>query len=114
MPIRLLCVLAVLGLGALPAASSADPYTAPGNKVLWGGQGGYKPGAIGAFTQQSGKHPAVFNYFISWGARVELPLARLPPPGCGARALARDAVGVAGADRPFPQGARHAAAATAS
>ena len=49
-----------------PAAASADPYTAPGGKVLWGGQGGYKPGAIGAFEQQSGKHPAVFNYFIDW------------------------------------------------
>jgi hypothetical protein len=46
---------------ALPAAASADPYTAPGNKVLWGGQGGYTAGSIGAFTQQSGKHPAVFN-----------------------------------------------------
>ena len=66
MPIRLLCVLAVLGLGAIPAAASAVPYTAPGNKVLWGGQGGYKPGAIGEFEQQSGKHPAVFNYFIDW------------------------------------------------
>ena len=49
-----------------PAAASAAPYTAPGGKVLWGGQGGYKPGAIGAFEQQSGKHPAVFNYFIDW------------------------------------------------
>ena len=49
-----------------PAAASADPYLAPGKKVLWGGQGGYKPGAIGAFEQQSGKHPAVFNYFIDW------------------------------------------------
>jgi hypothetical protein len=49
-----------------PAAASADPYLAPGKKVLWGGQGGYKPGAIGAFVEQSGKHPAVFNYFIDW------------------------------------------------
>jgi opacity protein-like surface antigen len=58
---------AILAL-ALPAAAAADPYAAPGNKVLWGGQGGYTAGSIGAFAQQSGKHPAVFNYFISWGA----------------------------------------------
>jgi hypothetical protein len=51
---------------AVPAAASADPYTAPAGKVLWGGQGGYTAGSIGAFARQSGKHPAVFNYFISW------------------------------------------------
>ncbi|MBA3262565.1 MAG: hypothetical protein H0T69_08885 [Thermoleophilaceae bacterium] len=51
---------------ALPAAAAAEPYLAPGNKVLWGGQGGYTAGSIGAFTQQSGKRPAVFNYFIDW------------------------------------------------
>jgi hypothetical protein len=60
--------LAVVIALALPAAASAEPYTAPGNKVLWGGQGGYTSGSIGAFARQSGKHPAVFNYFISWGA----------------------------------------------
>ena len=66
MPARRLATLALLILAALPAAAAADPYTAPGNKVLWGGQGGYKPGAIGEFERQSGKHPAVFNYFIDW------------------------------------------------
>jgi hypothetical protein len=58
---------AALGL-ALPAIASAAPYTAPGNKVLWGGQGGYSAGHIADFGRQSGKHPAVFNYFISWKA----------------------------------------------
>jgi hypothetical protein len=62
---RLTPILTLLAL-ALPAAASADPYTAPGNKVLWGGQGGYTAGSIGAFARQSGKHPAVFNYFIDW------------------------------------------------
>jgi hypothetical protein len=66
LPRMRLALLAILTALLLPAAAAADPYTAPGNKVLWGGQGGYKPGAIGAFTQQSGKHPAVFNYFIDW------------------------------------------------
>jgi hypothetical protein len=52
----------------MPAAAAANPYTAPGRKVLWGGQGGYTAGHIRAFERQSGKHPAVFNYFISWNA----------------------------------------------
>jgi hypothetical protein len=52
----------------MPAAAGADPFTAPGNKVLWGGQGGYSAASIADFTRQSGKHPAVFNYFISWRA----------------------------------------------
>jgi hypothetical protein len=58
----------LLVLLALPTAASADPFTAPGNQVLWGGQGGYSAGSIADFTAQSGKHPAVFNYFISWRA----------------------------------------------
>jgi hypothetical protein len=62
----LLVVLISLLTLALAATAAAEPYTAPGNKVLWGGQGGYTAGSIGAFTQQSGKHPAVFNYFIDW------------------------------------------------
>src|SRR3954452_6232162 len=51
-----------------PVTASAAPYTAPGRKVLWGGQGGYDARHISLFEQQSGKHPAVFNYFISWKA----------------------------------------------
>jgi hypothetical protein len=61
------CV-AVLVLLIAPAAAAADPYMAPGGKVLWGGQGGYDARHISLFEQQSGKHPAVFNYFISWKA----------------------------------------------
>ena len=62
-----LLLIALLALLA-PAAAAASPYTAPGGKVLWGGQGGYDAAHIRAFEQQSGKHPAVFNYFISWKA----------------------------------------------
>ena len=61
-------LISLLVLLGLPAGAAADPFTAPGNQVLWGGQGGYNAGAIGDFTAQSGKHPAVFNYFISWRA----------------------------------------------
>jgi hypothetical protein len=65
--LRLLLVLLAI-LAAVPTAAGADSFTAPGNKVLWGGQGGYDAGSIGDFRRQSGKHPAVFNYFISWRA----------------------------------------------
>jgi hypothetical protein len=58
----------LVALLVFPAAAAAEPYTAPGNKVLWGGQGGYSAGHIRDFARQSGKHPAVFNYFISWRA----------------------------------------------
>jgi len=57
-------VLALL----LPVPAAAAPYTAPGNKVLWGGQGGYSAAHIRDFARQSGRHPAVFNYFIEWRA----------------------------------------------
>ncbi len=36
--------------------------------MYWGGQGGYSQAHIMDFERQSGKHPAVFNYFISWNA----------------------------------------------
>ena len=64
----LLAALLSVGLLVLPDAAVAEPYTAPGGKVLWGGQGGYRAGNIADFERQSGKHPAVFNYFISWRA----------------------------------------------
>jgi hypothetical protein len=63
MRLRLALLAALL---VFPATAAADPYLPPGNKVFWGGQGGYTPGSIGEFTRQSGKHPAVFNYFIDW------------------------------------------------
>jgi len=53
---------------ALPAAAQADPFLPPSGKVFWGGQGGYTARHIAYFGAQSGKRPAVFNYFISWRA----------------------------------------------
>jgi hypothetical protein len=63
--------LAVAALGcalALPAAANGEPYLPPPGQVFWGGQGGYSAGHIADFAHQSGKHPAVYNYFISWRA----------------------------------------------
>src|SRR2546423_708508 len=67
MRMRLIVLAGVLAFTLSPSVRAA-PYTAPGNKVLWGGQGGYTAGHIADFERQSGKHPAVFNYFISWSA----------------------------------------------
>ena len=58
--------LAVVALAAVPAAASASSFTAPHGKILWGGQGGYSRGDIQDFARQSGIHPALYNYFISW------------------------------------------------
>jgi hypothetical protein len=59
---------AVAVLAVVPAAASASAFTAPKGKVLWGGQGGYSAPDIRNFAMQSGKHPAVYNFFISWNA----------------------------------------------
>jgi len=58
--------LAVAALAMVPAGASAAAYKAPHGKVLWGGQGGYSRGDIQDFARQSGLHPALYNYFISW------------------------------------------------
>jgi len=55
---RLAIALAATVVLALPSAA----------QVFWGGQGGYTRGKIADFAAQSGKHAAVFNYFISWRA----------------------------------------------
>ena len=61
-------IVTVLVALALPVAAQAAAFLPPGNKVFWGGQGGYSASHIRDFANQSGKHPAVFNYFISWRA----------------------------------------------
>jgi hypothetical protein len=69
MRVRTVASLAVaLLLPTLPAAAGAATFAPPAGKVYWGGQGGYSAAHIGDFEHQSGKHPAVFNYFISWHA----------------------------------------------
>ena len=54
-----LCLLA-------PGSAAAAPYAPPPGKVLHSGIGGYGPGAAQAFGAQSGKRPAVYQYFVSW------------------------------------------------
>jgi hypothetical protein len=62
--VTIAAVLGALALGA-PVAEAAVYGPSPG-KVFHGGLGGYGPGAVADFTAQSGKHPAVFQYFVNW------------------------------------------------
>jgi hypothetical protein len=55
-------------VAAAPAGAQAAAHLPPKGKVFWGGQGGYTAENIEDFGRQSGKHPAVFNYFITWRA----------------------------------------------
>jgi hypothetical protein len=62
----LLAAAAWFALACPPA--SADVLAPPSGKVYWGGQGGYGAGNISDFERQSGKHPAVYQFFVRWGA----------------------------------------------
>ena len=62
---RLLAVL-LAGCLLLPAAADGAAYTPAPGQIFHSGVGGYDAGAIDDFTAQSGKHPAVFQYFVSW------------------------------------------------
>lgn len=61
-------LVALLALAFSAAGASAAPYAPAPGKVLHSGAGGYGPGAVDAFARQSGKRPAVFQYFVSWAA----------------------------------------------
>ena len=59
-------------LGALPLAvptsAAAATYAPSPGHVFNSGLGGYGADAPDAFGRQAGKHPAVYQYFISWRA----------------------------------------------
>ena len=65
---RVASLTVALALLTAPATAGAVSFVPPAGKVYWGGQGGYSQAHIRDFAAQSGKHPAVFNYFISWRA----------------------------------------------
>ena len=49
--LRLAWIAAAVVALTFAASASAEPYLAPGNKVLWGGNGGYTAGSIRAFAE---------------------------------------------------------------
>ncbi len=59
--------IAALAL-ALPAAASADALLPPGGKVFAGVSGGYD---TSSFERQTGRHPAVLQFFSAWGGSLE-------------------------------------------
>jgi hypothetical protein len=65
--LRTCLLLALLAL-VVPASAQAASYAPPKGRIFNSGIGGYGPGAVDAFGRQAGKHPAVYQYFISWQA----------------------------------------------
>ena len=63
MRLRLALLAACAAALLVPAGAQAAAF-APGNKVFWGGIGGYEKSNIRDFTNQSGKHPAVYGFFV--------------------------------------------------
>jgi hypothetical protein len=61
-------VLGALLALALPAAASAEPYLPPPGKVFNGLTAGF---TTGDFESEVGKHPAVWQHFISWGGNYQ-------------------------------------------
>jgi hypothetical protein len=63
-----LVTFALLALAFSAAEAGATSFVALKGKILWGGQGGYSRDDIQDFAKQSGRKPAVYNYFISWNS----------------------------------------------
>lgn len=59
-------LIAVSACLLAPAAAAAAPYAPAPGTVFHSGIGGYGPDAVDAFATQSGKRPAVYQYFVSW------------------------------------------------
>jgi hypothetical protein len=104
---RLFSALAVLAATVvLSASAEAAPYAPPAGGVFNSGIGGYGPGAVDAFGRQAGKHPAVYQYFVSWhSGRSDLHwLDALLSNTDSARARAMFAVGTHLSPRAIAQG----------
>src|SRR5215207_7432528 len=69
---RRLALLAACAVGSLAAiadtAVHADPYLPPGGKLFAGVTGGKD---VAAYEQATGQHPAVFQFFSSYGSPTE-------------------------------------------
>jgi hypothetical protein len=70
-PLALACALAILA-GA-PGAAAADPFLPPAGQVFAGLTGGDE---AGAWTAATGKHPPVFQSFVTWGGATAWALRR--------------------------------------
>jgi hypothetical protein len=57
--------LVLLALAVVAGPASAKPYLPPAGKVWNGVTGNVRP--VGNFAAQTGKHPAVWQFFTNWG-----------------------------------------------
>jgi len=64
-------LLAVLVVACLPAAAAAEPYAPPKGKVWNGLTAGFD---VSDFQSRAGKHPAIWQHFISWGQNYQYTL----------------------------------------
>jgi opacity protein-like surface antigen len=62
--VRRLLAIAVLAVLCAAAPAAADPLLPPPGQVFAGVTGGHR---VDQFAAQTGKHPAVFQFFTSWG-----------------------------------------------
>jgi len=59
--------------GSVAGPASAAVFGPAPGKVFWGGQGGYEGRHVADFARQAGKHPATYQFFVTWsGARPDL------------------------------------------
>ena len=97
---RRICGSALLALLALSAPAAAKPYLPPSGKVWSGVTGNVRP--IDRFASQTGKHPAVWQFFTNWGdsAHWWYPFAQQ----AGARTMVHVTTGTLGHERISPRG----------
>src|SRR5881275_1803820 len=96
---RLLGLMLVFVLA--PAASAAaQPYLPPRGKIWNGVTGNVHP--VTRFIQQTGKHPAVWQFFTNWGDSADwwYPYAAQ----AGSRPMVHITTGGLGAERITPRG----------
>ena len=72
---------------ALPSSAGAAAFLPPAGKAYWGGAGGYSGGDIADFARLSGKRPAVYQFFVGWGASGWLSERLDQAAAQGARAM---------------------------
>jgi hypothetical protein len=65
---RLAAALVAAFALAVPAAAQADVLLPPAGKVFAGVTGGYD---VGSYQRETGRHPAVFQFFGAWGGSME-------------------------------------------
>src|SRR5881392_74126 len=96
---RRVVLLALIALAVLAAPAAAQPYLPPAGKVWTGVTGNVRP--VGRFAGQTGKHPAVWQFFTNWGDSADwwYPYAEQ----AGSRPMVHITTGTLGHERLSPR-----------